>query len=149
MPTFLRKSKHIALLSSFVTPLQNVHDELLYQMQHDGRTIYLEKVLNDHFEVVGYSHQNHEMTKTIYIEDVAEPDKLYIYQDEEIEDTFIEDEPDSEDDLFLDADGENTTAFSYVIFIPDTYIFSEPKIRALIDIYRYIGKKYQIQTYTL
>lgn len=149
MPTFLRKSKHIALLSSFVSPLQTVHDELLYQMQHDGRTIYLEKVLNEHFEVAGYDHQNHETTKTVYIEDVPEPEKLYIYQDEEIENTFILDEPDSENDLFLDQENENLTAYSYVIYVPDIYTFSEPKLRALIDIYRYIGKKYQIQTYTL
>ncbi len=149
MPSFLRKERHIALIQSFVKPVQRLHDETLYQMQHDGRTIYLEKVLNEWFEVVGYDPQNHETTKLVYIDDTIEEDKLYIHQDLETEVIFLEDEPDNEDDIFLDGTNENDVAFSFIIFIPDTFVFDELKVRAVVDFYRYIGKKYSIQTYTI
>lgn len=145
----VRKPRMIAYLSSFITPLQAIYDKTLYQMQHDGRTIYLEKVLNEWFEVPGYDHQNHETTKLVYIEDTIEEDKLYVHQDLELESIYLEDAPDTEDDIFLDSEFENNVAFSYIIFIPDTLTFSEIKVRALVDSYRYIGKKYSIQTYTI
>ena len=149
MPTFLRKVRHMALVQSFVKPIQTLHDETLYQMQHDGRTIYLEKVLNEWFEVVGYSHQNHETTKQVYIEDLAQEPKLYVHQDYEASVVFLEDDPDTIDDVFVDLENEGFGAYSYTIFIPDTFVFEEVKVRAFVDQYRYFGKKYNIQTYTL
>ncbi|WP_197056121.1 hypothetical protein [Flavobacterium gilvum] len=140
----------LLFLQSIVTPLDEIYKETLYKMQHDGTTISLEKMLNEHFQVVGYNHQNHDATKTIYIEDVPQPDKLYIYQDEEDEVIFLEDDgDDNEDDIFLDSDNEGFLSYSFIIYIPDTYEFQEYNIRALVDTYRYFGKKYIIQTYTL
>lgn len=149
IPQDLRGVRHLKLLSSFIAPLQKLYDDTLYQMQHDGRTINLEKVLNEWFEVAGYDTQNHETTKLVYIEDTIEGEKLYIHQDLELETIFLEDEPDTEDDIFLDGESENNIAFSFIIFIPDTFVFDELKVRALVDSYRYIGKKYSIQTYTV
>lgn len=150
LPTFLRKVKHIAFLSAIVTPLDKMYAETLYKMQHDGRTIYLEKMLNEHFEVVGYDPANHNATKTIYIEDVPELDKLYIYQDQELEVIFLnDDDEDNDNDIFLDGSNENVVTFSWIIFIPDTYIFEEVPLRSLVNTYRYFGKKYKIQTYEL
>lgn len=149
IPPFLRGQKHLSILSSFVTPVQKIHDDTLYQMQHDGRTIYLEKVLNEWFNVVGYDPQYHEATKLVYIDDVIQDEKLYVFQDLETEVTFLEDEPDTTDDVFLDSDYESVGSFSFIIFIPNTFVFDELKVRALVDKYRYIGKKYTIQTYSL
>lgn len=149
LPTFLRKIQHLKLLKSFAAPMVQLHDRILYKMQHDGRTIYLEKVLNEYFEVSGYDTQNHEATKLVYIDDVPETDKLYIHQDEELDVIFLEDDADVPEDIFLDAESENDISFSWIIFIPDTFVYDELKVRALVDSYRYIGKKYSIQTYTL
>jgi hypothetical protein len=150
LPTFLRRNRMILFLSAIVTPLNKIYDDTLYKTQHDGRTIYLEKMLNEHFAVVGYDNQNHDATKTIYIDDVPQPDKLYIYQDEEDGVSFLEDDgDDNDDDVFLDADNEGVLSYSWIIYIPDTYVFQEYAIRALVDTYRYFGKKYKIETYTL
>lgn len=146
----VRKPRMIAFLASLITPLQSIYSKTLYQMQHDGRTIYLEKVLNEWFGVVGYDPLNHEATKKVYIDDTFEGDKLYIHQDLELETVFLEeDTPDTEDDLFLDSQFESVSPFSFIIFIPDSFVFNEIKVKALVDSYRYIGKKYSIQTYTL
>jgi hypothetical protein len=150
LPTFLRQNRMLLFLKAIVTPVNTIYEETLYKMQHDGTTISLEKMLNEHFQVVGYDHQNHDATKKIYIDDVPQPDKLYIFQDEEDGVSFLEDDgDDNENDVFLDNDNEGVLSYSWIIYIPDTYVFQEYNIRALVDTYRYFGKKYIIETYTL
>lgn len=145
----LRDDKFVALSNVFLMPLQNIADETLYKMQHNGTKIYLEKMLNESYSVPGYDHQNHEDTKLIYIDDLPAENKLYIWQDEEPENTFLEDDGDeNEDDIFLNGDTEGNVIFSWTIYMPDTIAFNEITLRALVDSYRYIGKKYTIEIYT-
>jgi hypothetical protein len=149
LPSFLRKSKILVFFSLFVKELQLIADETLYKMQHDGRKIYLEKMLNEAYSVEGYDHQDHETSKLIYIEDLPITEKLFIFQDSESENTFLEDDgDDNADDVFLDGDTEGIVSNSWVIFMPDTISFDEYTLRALVDSYRYAGKKYIIQNYT-
>ena len=148
VPTFLRKNKHILLLKTIITPLFTLHQQTLYEMQHDGRTIYLEKLLNEYFTVLGYDPNHHDLTKTIYIDDVVQKDKLYIWQNEELETSYLNDEGvDDDNDVFLDNEIENVYSYSWIIFIPEAIVFDEIKVRAFIDEYRYIGRKYIIQNY--
>lgn len=150
LPTFLRDDTVKGFMDGVNSPLDSLYRDTLYKMQHEGITISLEKVLNEHFKVAGYDHENHDATKTIYIDDVPQPDKLYIYQDEEDEVIFLEDDDeDNENDIFLDSDNEGVLSYSWIIYIPDTYEFQEYNIRALVDTYRCFGKKYIIETYTL
>lgn len=146
LPTFLRKSKTIAFVSSLVVPLQNIADETLYKMQHTGICIDLEKMLNEAYAVPGYDHQNHEATKKIYIEDLPRKERLYVHQDNETETLFLQDD-DSENDIFLDGPLEGNIAYSFIIFMPDTISFDEITLRAKVDFYRYFGKKYTIEIY--
>lgn len=140
----LRKVRNIAFLSALVTPLQKLHDDTLYTMQHDGRKINLEKVLNDYFQVPGYNPSDHDNTKTVYIENIPQPGDVFIYQPQEEQPVFLE-----PNEVFLKQENESLTEFSFTVFIPDTYDYNEQTVRALIDKYRYIGKLYNIQNYTL
>ena len=144
LPIQLRKVRVIAFFGAMVAPLQKLHDETLYTMQHDGRKIYLEKVLNDYFQVLGYNPSDHENTKTVYIENIPQPKEIFIYQPEEDQPVFLE-----PNEVFLMQENESLTAFAFTVFIPDSYDYNEPTVRALIDKYRYIGKLYNIETYTL
>lgn len=149
LPTFLRKPNLRAFLNVLVHPLTIIHQETMYQMQHNGSKISLEKVLNEAYNIAGYSSTNHEATKLIYIDDVPEVDKLYIWQELEAEFSFLEDDDnDNQDDLFLDGDIATNDATSWTVFMPDTVSFEEYKLRALLENYRYIGKKYNIEIYT-
>lgn len=150
VPTFLRKNKTLAFLNVLISPMQTIAAENLYKMQHDGRTIYLEKMLNENFNVATYSHQDHENTKLIYIENVGSGSKLYIFQDYETENSFLEDDDviDDDLDLFLDEGEDNSLGYSFVIYMPDTITFNEIALRALVDSYRYLGYKYIIEIYT-
>lgn len=150
LPTFLRKSKTIALVTSCTAPMQRIADETLYTMQHNGLKIYLEKMLNENYNVFGYDNQNHEVTKKIYIDDLPKLERLYIFQDGESGVLFLEDDGvDSLDDVFLDGDSEGVFAYSWIIYVPDFISFNEISLRALVDSYRYIGKKYKVEIYTV
>lgn len=150
LPVLQRKPRTITLLQSFINPLQKIHNDIVYRQQHDGTTISLEKMLNDFFEVAGYDCTNHDNTKTIYIENVPFSEALYVFQDDEAEVNFLEDDGDDNgDDIFLDNDIEGNSGFLFTIYIPDTYLYQEGNLRAVIDGYRYIGTKYNIQTYEL
>jgi hypothetical protein len=148
LPTFLRDGQ-VPFLNALNLTLQTIVDETLYKMQHNGTKIYLEKMLNESFAVAGYDNQNHEVTKLIYIDDIPEVPQLYVWQDLEPDSSFLEDDgDDNENDTFLDGDSEATEAYSWIIYMPDTITFDEYSLRALVDSYRYIGKKYTIEIYT-
>ncbi|WP_264521212.1 hypothetical protein [Flavobacterium sp. N1994] len=148
LPIKLRTIRTLAFFKAMVAPLQTIQQETLYKMQHNGTKIYLEKMLNETFNVSGYDNQNHEATKLIYIEDLPGIDKLYVWQNLEADSSFFEDDgDDNDDDLFLDGDTEGALQYSWTIFMPNTITFNENSLRALVDSYRYIGKKYTIQTY--
>lgn len=143
-------SEMVALMKCIFEPFKRVQETALYRMQHNGETIYLEKVLNDFFAIDGYNPTDHESTKKIYIEDALVTEKLYIHQDAELETVFIEDDgDDSEDDLFIDNESEGENSLGFIIFIPDTISFNESVVRAVVNNYRYIGTYFTIQTYTI
>lgn len=148
-PLALRPNGSVPFMSPLAVALQKIANETLYKMQHNGTKIYLEKMLNESYNVPGYDHQNHHATKLIYIDDIPEADKLYIWQNPEVGVSFLEDDgDDNEDDIFLDGDNEGVLSYSWIIFMPDTISFNELTLRALVDSYRYIGKKYTIEIYT-
>jgi hypothetical protein len=147
LPTFFRKAQAVAHNEAYLSPLQTLVDETLYQMQHDGRNIYLEKVLNEHFEVSGYDPNDHENTKTVYIEDADTEQDIYVHLDNEDPVEFLNDADDDEEDIFIETENETPFAYAFIVWIPEAYEFEEVKLRAFIDIYRYIGKRYIIQTY--
>lgn len=138
LPTFLRKLKIIAYLNSVFTPLNSVYEETLYKMQHNSQVIYLEKMLNEYFDVPGYDTQNHQATKTVYISDAPQSEVVYIYQ-------TLENQPLYLDTVYLGA--AVTIAYKFIVNIPEAYSFVEAKLRAIIDFYKLAGKRYIIQTY--
>jgi hypothetical protein len=143
-------SEMVPLVKCIFELFYRVQETALYRMQHNGETIYLEKVLNDFFTVPGYDPTDHDGTKQIYIEDALVSEKIYIHQNAEEESVFIEDDgDDSEDDLFLDSESEGNDSFGFIIFIPDTIPFNEAVVRSVVNNYRYIGTYFTIQTYTL
>jgi len=147
LPSFLRREKSIAYLSSNTKALEIIADRVLYSMQHDGRTIYLEKVLNEHFNVPGYDTDDHEGTKTVYIEEADSEEDFYVHLDQEEQVEFLNDADDDQEDIFIETETETPFAYAFIVWVPEAYEFQEVKLRAFIDIYRYIGKKYIIQTY--
>lgn len=81
LPTFLRKPKLIAFLRALITPLSNLHYQFLqhqrddhYKLDHNWQVCYLEKVLNDRFDV---------SVKRIRIIEGEKYERQYIYTEGE------------------------------------------------------------------
>ena len=161
LPTFLRKPQQTAFLNALVAPMDSLYKDVLYKMQHDSRVIYLEKVLNEYYNIIGYSHQNHEATKQIFITDEFYPPENYVYQDPEqyasieYDETLLylkkntlapgeAEEEDEGDDIFLTDDIEH---FDFVINVPVALAIDLVRLKILVDFYKIAGKKYRIQTY--
>lgn len=148
IPSRLIKASDVPMIQTWLVPLQMIFDDHLYKTQHDGRKIYLEKVLNDWFEVPTYDNQNHELSKTVYIENVPRLKKNFIYQPNEDKPVFLADS-EAENENFIYSEDETRLSYSWTINIPDSYVYDEVKLRAVVDEYRFIGKLYTIKTYTL
>jgi hypothetical protein len=142
LPTFLRKPKMLAILGIYVKPLDSLYKNLLYKMQHTGQVIYMEKVLNEALAVPGYSAQNHEATKQIYIDDAPKPPMQYLYsRNDPRADKYNYSRP-----IYLTG---RTRYLDFVVYVPTTIVFNESALRLIIDYYRIAGKIYKIQTYEL
>ena len=111
-------------------------------MQHNSSVIYLEKVLNEHFEVDGYDVLDHVGTRTIYISDAPAKERDYIWQKEEPETMWLDVVGEDE---WIDVSPE--VYYHFIVNIPTAISFDELQLRALIDYYKLAGKKYIIKTY--
>ena len=129
LPTFLRKPVIIALLDSLIQSLILIYNETFYTHQHDGRLVYLEKVLNDYYQIPGFNPSLHDTTRQIYIENAPVAPEVFIYQPLENQPKFLGDSTNAFE-VFIDQQDETLTEYSYTIFIPDTIVFDEEDLRA-------------------
>lgn len=138
-PTFFRGERFEAFYSAFAKPLQTLADNTLYQMQHDSRVIYLEKLLNEYLGISTYNPNSHIATRQVYIEDAPQALKNYIYQTEENKSVYL-------GTVYLDREVAQDQ-YQFIIKIPASIIFNDTRLRALVDFYKLSGKKYLIETY--
>lgn len=141
MATYLRRSKHIAWLQACVAPLIYLQDVTLYKMQHNGQVVYLEKVLNEWFEVEGYNPNLHRESKKVYIVDAYYAKRQYIYQNYEEKPIYLS-------KTYIHKRSEYSAEyFDFVVMIPQGYRYNEAKLHALINYYKLAGKKYKVEHY--
>lgn len=141
LANFLRKKPQLSWLYAILEPLDWIRAKLLYEMQHDCRVIYMEKVLNEWFNVVGYDPNNHKETKTIHIEDGYTPEQLYIFQTEEEKPLYFGRQ------FFLRPSDFFSQYADIVVKIPNSYSYAEAQLHRLIKYYKLAGKKYIIEHY--
>lgn len=139
LPSFLRQKRMLLWLSCLLQPLEELYNELLYKMQHTSQVIYLEKLLNEHFDVVGYDAKNHETTKQIVIEDAPFVAVNYLYLPAEIPPNPY---------LYLGTKYISSVAnyTDFIVKMPASIPYEETKLRMLIDYYKLAGKQYDITT---
>lgn len=139
LPIHLRRLNLFLFLSALLSPLAKLMNDIRYKMQHDCRVIYLEKMLNEIFEMPGYDPNQHEETKIIYIGPGNIPDELYIYLDTE------PNEPAWLGGVYLLTIQEQLEDYyDFCVIVPQGYDVSENKLRRWVDFYKLAGKKYII-----
>lgn len=84
IPPILRKKTHVEWLDVLLTPLHSLYEDILYKMQHTGQVIYLEKVLNEAFNISKIYNPNLSIEQKrqeglIYIDESIKPSLQYLY----------------------------------------------------------------------
>ena len=84
IPPIVRKKTHAAWLKTLISPIQSLYDKTLYKMQHTGQVIYLEKVLNETFNITknynpNFSIEQKRQEGLIYIDESVRPSLQYLY----------------------------------------------------------------------
>ena len=84
IPPILRKKTHVDWLDVLLTPLHTLYEDILYKMQHTGQVIYLEKVLNETFNITknynpNFSIEQKRQEGLIYIDESVRPSLQYLY----------------------------------------------------------------------
>jgi len=84
IPPILRKKTHFDWLDVLLSPLHSLYEDILYKMQHTGQVIYLEKVLNETFNITKNYNPNSSIEEKrqeglIYIDESIKPSLQYLY----------------------------------------------------------------------
>ena len=141
LPPFLRKNRHKSWLFALLAPLVWLYEDTLYKMQHDGRVIYLEKVLNEKAQVPGYNPNNHEATKKIRISQYDAVQKQWLYLEPEKKPAY---EPIS---LYTETEINNDrSGTGFNVLVPAVFSSKKSIIRQAVEYYKLAGKTFQIKT---
>ncbi len=141
LPTFLRKSKLVAFISVLIAPTKEMYNDFKeqqkkdwYRLNHNGQVFSLRKVLNDHFD---------NEQRRIDIIDFETYQRTYIYTPVEGKPLYINGE--NEETKYIYTSAEYINQFDFVVVVPADLQYNLYKMRALIDEYKLITKKYTIK----
>lgn len=141
LPLKNRRVQMVSWLNAVLVPLARLKDDILYKMQHDGRVIYLEKVLNEKLGAPGYDHQDHEATKVIIIGPGEIPEEVYIFRKGEPDDPVYLDD----DEPYLHTQAEQDEIYcDFTVVLPLSFPADNRDVERLVDYYKMAGKKYKI-----
>ena len=152
LPSFLRGKTIIAMLQSMLTPLQNLHVTLArfrtlkaYELSITPQIIWLEKMLNDKFDVIGAG---------IYITDVEEIPQVWMSnKSENPHPDHIFNKSEATDIIYVFNRIENTYGFNFTVMVP-VIIYQQllansglDSMKAHINKYKLFGTRYIIKSY--
>ncbi len=139
LPTFLRKSRLAAFISLLITPVKRMYNAFRdqqrqdwYRLNHNSQVFSLKNVLNDAFDC---DHRRIDIidakgTERVYIHTPVENKPLYIGQNEAV---------------YIYTQAEYDNDFDFEVVIPLGLEYDVYKLRALINEYKLVTKKYLIK----
>jgi hypothetical protein len=147
LPTWLRKERFIAFVSSMVAPLNSLsyrftkkRNQDHYKLTHNGQVCYLRKVLNDAFDPT---------LRRIQIVDGNRYNSMYIYTEAELKPKFLK-------TIHLrDESVYQNTGVDFLVLLPKqvyeiqkTQIHNSVRfydVESVVDYYKLASKRYKIQ----
>lgn len=155
LPPFLRKPKLIAWLMVLVSPIQTLWNEfsayrlsILDQVSFNSQIIYLEKLLNDRYNIA--------MVQLIFITDVANVEYQYLANKAEgYPPLYLKNKAEAGDTLYIGNKSEYFGQYDFIVNVP-LAIYTDlltnnsaglNNMKALINFYKLAGKRYLIQSF--
>lgn len=149
----------------------------LYGLRITGQTIYLEKAINDRFDYINrgiwietaanvnsfYLHNKVEAAPAVYMYNRYDPAHSYLVGEYAIHankrwkallaaplsapGVDPAEWSDAGPRLFLRNKNEGQLAQDFIIWVPETLVYNDAELRALVALYKLAGKRYAIMTY--
>ena len=138
LPSFLINAELLAVVNSISSPIKSLYNDTLYKMEHTGQVIYLEKMLNEFYQISGYNKNDHVATRKIYITNAPIVPNVYIYLPEENKPLYLGDDP-----IYLNP---IQPQYNFIINVPSSLIYDEQTLRNKVNYYR-DTKQFIIQSY--
>lgn len=146
IPFHLRKTTIIAYLTAILKPFQTLNalfvqftEDTNYRLIFTGQVIYLEHYLNDLYDPT---------LRRIYIEDVANIQFDYIFQDiEQRPPVYVYQQAEGQPPFYIAQQSEYDQAINFIIHIPVSITFDELIVRKQVDVYKQAGRQYSIETF--
>ena len=140
-PPFLRGSRLMAFLDSFIMPLEFLYitflknrKQNLIRMEFNYQKFSLQKRLNDAFD---------QLERRIRIVNAVQYEGVYLYTEAEDDQWFSKTRWLSDNPIYLRTEAELTSEFDFIVEIPNTNI-NRYQLQAEIDFYILPSKRYQI-----
>ncbi|WPQ62210.1 hypothetical protein SIO70_28020 [Chitinophaga sancti] len=143
MPPRLRKVIHISWLQAITYPVNLLYQQFrrnrdanLYRLSITPQVVYLEKLLNDRYDLVN---------RGIRIVDAVSNEVTLIYQEEESKPKFLYTEAESQP-IYLFTESEiGNEPVDFYILVPSGVSYNADEMYALIDTYKLAGIARKIQ----
>jgi hypothetical protein len=110
-------------------------DDLSYKAAHTGQVIYLEKVLNEYYEIVDYDPNNHVSTKQIYINEGTRLAQVY-FNERATEGPVYFNERDSDIPVYFNERATYENAFfHFTVNVPSALAYDADEMRSVVQFY--------------
>lgn len=140
-PHWMRKIKVLILVLAFTWPIRQLYNQFLefvaakiYRLSHNGQVCYLEKVMNDAFDIA---------LKRIYITDFGGKERIFFWPETDLRDVDF-----SITRYFWENDAYADSGIDFIVHIPMDVATTEPQLaymRSLLNEYKLAGKNYLIE----
>lgn len=149
VPVDLREFPELmAYLNIIAGPVVSVYNSLnlfrnliLYKLTITPQVCYLEKMLNNQYD---------NTLRRIYIEDGAQYEGQFVFQESEDQPLFIYTEAEvDKPDVFIYTEGESSGvgSFDFVVYVPTAVSFDVNEMSSLIRTFKLASKIFSIQTF--
>lgn len=144
VPSYRRKPKMMDFIYSLIKPIDNTNvvfsaftSDTDYYLKFNGQIIYLEHILNDLYD---------NISRGIYIEDLANVDKIYLRNRVEARPPFyLYNRAEAQPPKYFKNLTEYTSNNRFIVKVPNTVTYVELEMRAIIDKYKQAGVNYTIE----
>ena len=140
-PVWLRKANVLIFVLAFTWPIRQLYNQFLlfvaakiYRLSHNGQVVYLQKVLNDAFDVT---------LKRIWIGDFVGINRIYFWPETDLRDVDF-----SVVQFFWEDSAYADSGVDFIVHIPVDVATTAPQLaymRSLTDEYKLAGKNYNIE----
>lgn len=151
IPPILRLEPLVSFVVLFSHRLNVLNVKFVYEIGHTGQIASLEHFLNDQ-NGLAYDLQTRDADITavaiIWIDESIVVPPVYMFNQEEMNPPlYFRNADEVPDAPVYFRNVEESYGFDFIVKVPSTLTYDEPRLKAQVNKYRSAGKRFKIETY--